>query len=261
LAIKLIADPHGCFEGLTGNIASEDILIILGDVLDLVDWSDISGILPDIMGRDHFITRLQAALAGGPEEGVALRNEIISPHGGYYDKLLRRVSEQYGRLSEVLGEIGCRAYLIYGNGDIPELMRASLDGKGKVTIAGGKVEIEGSLFGFVPGALYSPFRMPSEMDDEQYGRMLRELGRVDVLCTHIPPQTEAATMDVVAGKPVLGSNELLAYLEENRPRILYHGHVHQPAQRELLIGGTRVINVGYYKKERYVHVHGEEDGV
>jgi Icc-related predicted phosphoesterase len=62
-------------------------------------------------------------------------------------------------------------------------------------------------------------------------------------------------MDVVAGRPVEGSASLLEYLEANRPKILYHGHVHQPAQRELLVGDTRVINVGYYKRQGYIHTH------
>jgi Icc-related predicted phosphoesterase len=261
LAIKLIADPHGYFENLTDRISDDDVLIVLGDVLDLVDWSDFSGILPEVIGRDKFIAKLQAAFAAGPGGGTTLRDEILSPGGGYNQELLQRIDEEYGRFSEVLRKIGCRAYVIYGNGDVPDLMRAALNGTGSAVVAEGKIEIEGSMFGFVPGAIYSPFMMPSEMDDEQYGEMLQKLGKVDVLCTHIPPQTEAATMDVVAGKPVIGSQNLLAYLEENRPAYLYHGHVHQPAQRELVIAGTRVINVGYYKKERYIHTHGDDDDI
>ncbi|MFW6114066.1 MAG: metallophosphoesterase family protein, partial [Actinomycetota bacterium] len=77
----------------------------------------------------------------------------------------------------------------------------------------------------------------------------------DVLCTHVPPRYEAATMDVVAGRPVEGSESLLEYIERERPAYVYHGHVHNPKQRELKIGGTLVINVGYYKRGRYVHLH------
>ena len=155
----------------------------------------------------------------------------------------------------MLGGIGCRAYVIYGNGDIPVALAESLDGAESATLAPRRVEIEGSTFGFVHGALYSPFMMPAEMDDRAYGGKLRELGPVDVLCTHIPPRLEEAVFDVVAGRPVEGSETLLHYLEENRPAFHYHGHVHQPAQRELHLGGTTVINVAYYKREGYVHLH------
>jgi Icc-related predicted phosphoesterase len=257
LAIKLIADPHGRFDDLGEKISPGDTLLVLGDVLDLIDWADISGILPEVLGRDNLINKLMSAVGAGPQAAVGLRDELLAPDGGYYEELLLRVNESYKAFSGVLEEVGCAAYVIYGNGDIPELLEASLNGSSKVVLASGEVEIGGSVFGFVPGALYSPFMMPAEMDDEAFGERLRELGPVDILCTHIPPQVEAATMDVVAGRPVEGSACLLRYLEENKPRILYHGHVHQPAQRELLVGETRVINVAYYKRSGYVHTHAD----
>jgi Icc-related predicted phosphoesterase len=65
----------------------------------------------------------------------------------------------------------------------------------------------------------------------------------------------------VAGRPVEGSSRLLQYIEEKKPAYNYHGHVHQPGQRELLIGRTRVINVGYYRGNGHVQVHGDENGV
>ncbi|RJP29411.1 MAG: hypothetical protein C4536_11425 [Actinobacteria bacterium] len=255
MAIKLIADAHGRYEDLCESIMPEDILIILGDVLDLIDWADISGILPDVVGKENLVSKLMSAVASGPGAAVELRDELLAPDGGFYPELERRVVESYGIFGRVLKDIGCRAYIIYGNGDIPEALEASLNGAANAVMARGRIEIADSVFGFVPGALYSPFMMPAEMDDETFGAQLRELGPVDILCTHIPPRLEAATMDVVAGRPVEGSARLLEYIEENRPRILYHGHVHQPAQRELLVGETQVINVAYYKRTGYVHTH------
>ncbi len=61
---------------------------------------------------------------------------------------------------------------------------------------------------------------------------------------------------MVANRPQSGSAGLLRYIEKMQPRFAYHGHVHQPAQREIRIGETRVVNVAYYKRDRYVHVHG-----
>lgn len=256
MAIKLIADAHGRYEDLRESIVPEDTLLVLGDILDLIDWADISGILPEVVGKKNLVNKLMSAVAAGPHAAVELRDELLAPDGGFYPELERRVTASYAVFGRVLREIGCSAYIIYGNGDIPEALEASLDGAANAVMAEGRVEIEGSVFGFVPGALYSPFMMPAEMDDEAFGARLRELGPVDILCTHIPPRLEAATMDVVAGRPVEGSARLLEYIEENSPRILYHGHVHQPAQRELLVGETRVINVAYYKRTGYIHTHG-----
>jgi Icc-related predicted phosphoesterase len=258
LAIKLIADPHGRFDGLTGEITRDDILFVLGDVLDLIDWADISGILPDVLGRDNLIRKMMSALKAGPQAGVELRDELISPDGGYFEELVGKVGESYASFARVLEEIGCRAYIIFGNGDIPDLLENVLDELDeRVVLARGKVEIDGTMYGFVPGALYSPFMMPAEMDDISFTDRLNEMGPVDILCTHIPPKLDEATFDVVAGRPVEGSAGLLDYIEVNRPRIHYHGHVHQPAQRELQVGETRVINVAYYKREGYIHTHDE----
>jgi Icc-related predicted phosphoesterase len=261
LAIKLIADPHGSFQGLMDVVRADDILIVLGDIPDLIDWADFSGIIPDVVGKELFINKILYAMKEGPQAAVELRDELLSPDGVYFQELLERTSEQYRRFCAVLDEIGCRTYIVYGNADIPELLQMAMDGSQNAVLARGRMEIEGTIFGFVPGAIYSPFKLPAEMDDRMFGARLDELRDLDVLCTHIPPQYEAAVFDVVAGRPVEGSRTLLEYIERVRPAYLYHGHVHQPAQRELRIGDTRVINVAYYKRDRYVHVHGEDHGV
>ncbi|MBC7248169.1 MAG: metallophosphoesterase [Actinobacteria bacterium] len=255
MAVRLVSDLHGRFSDLAEAVEPGDVLIVLGDILDLIDWADISGILPDVVGRERLIEKLLAAAKSGPPAAVALRDELISPQGKYYQELLSRSGEQYGDFAAALKGMEAKVYVIYGNGDIPFLLAEAIRDLGNVELAEGKRDIDGQLFGFVCGAVYSPFRMPAEMDDASFGERLRALGRVDVLCTHIPPRVDEAVFDVVAGRPVEGSETLLHYLEENRPAFHYHGHVHQPAQRELRLGDTTVINVAYYKREGYVHLH------
>lgn len=255
MAVRLVSDLHGRFADLAAAVEPGDALIVLGDILDLIDWADISGILPDVVGRERLIGKLLAAAKQGPGAAVALRDELISPQGKYYQELLSRSREQYLDFAKVLEGINGKVYVLYGNGDIPFLLAEALRGLRNVELIEGKREIEGHMFGFVCGAVYSPFRMPAEMDDASFGKKLRELGKVEVLCTHIPPRVDAAVFDVVAGRPVEGSETLLRYLEEYRPVFHYHGHVHQPAQRELRLGDTTVVNVAYYKREGYVHLH------
>ncbi len=255
MAVRLVSDLHGRFADLPSAVIPGDTLMVLGDILDLIDWADISGILPEVVGRERLVEKLLTAAREGPQAAVALRDEIMSPQGEYFQELLAHSREQYQRFAEVLGEMDGKVYVLYGNGDIPQLLAEAIEGLGNAELAEGRRDIDGHTFGFVCGAVYSPFRMPAEMDDASYGERLQELGRVDVLCTHIPPRVEEAVFDVVAGRPVEGSETLLRYLEENRPAFHYHGHVHQPAQRELRLGDTRVINVGYYKREGYIHLH------
>ncbi|MDY6793659.1 MAG: metallophosphoesterase [Actinomycetota bacterium] len=259
MAIKLIADPHGYFKGLVGEVRENDTLLVLGDVLDLIDWADLSGILPEVLGKENLVERIFSAFAAGPEAAMAMREELLSLQGEYFQELLRRINDDYRRFTKVLREIGCRTYIIYGNSDMPEILESSLDGLHKSTLVEGRVELEGETFGFVPGPLYSPFKMPREIDDEEFGSRLEELGRVDVLCTHIPPRWDAALFDVVAERPVEGSEKLLEYIEREKPALVYHGHVHHPAQRAVRIGDTKVVNVAYYKRDKHVYRHGNED--
>ena len=255
MAVKLVSDLHGRFRDLHQVVSEDDILMVLGDVLDLIDWADLSGILPEVVGRDRLVTMLREALAGGPEAAAALRMDLLTPQGRYYQEIMDRSRAQYGDFAQALRRAGCRVYVIYGNGDFPDLLEDALREVEGAEVASGREEIDGHLFGFVPGAVHSPFRMPAEMGDEAYGERLAELGAVEVLCTHIPPRVEEAVFDVVAGRPVEGSETLLRYIREHRPRVLYHGHVHQPARKELVIGDTRVVNVGYYKRQGHVHLH------
>lgn len=255
MAVRLVADLHGRYSDLHREVEEGDVLLVLGDILDLIDWADLSGIIPEVVGRDRLVEKFLAAMKKGPGAALELRDEIISPHGRYYHEVRERAAGQYRDFAAALRRAGCRAHVIYGNGDLPDLLREALREAGNAVLAEGRLEIDGALFGFVPGAVFSPFRMPAEMEDREFGTRLQELGRVEVLCTHIPPRVHEALFDVVAGRPVEGSETLLRYLEENAPAVLYHGHVHQPAQRELRVGKTRVVNVAYYKREGYVHLH------
>ncbi len=256
MPVKLIADVHSSIRGIGERVGPGDTLLVLGDVLGLIDWVDFSGILPEVLGSDNLRSMLFDAFAAGEEAARRMREELLSPSGEYYELLQARVEAEYGEFRQALEDAGCRALVIFGNSDLPEALSAALEGSATVEMAEGAVELEGEVFGFLPGSLNSPFRMPGESDDEELRERLERLGRVDALCAHIPPDLEALTFDVVAGRSQLGSAALLDYIREHRPSRVYHGHVHQPAQREYDIGPTRCVNVGYYKRQRYVHLHG-----
>jgi len=75
---------------------------------------------------------------------------------------------------------------------------------------------------------------------------LDRLGRVDVLCTHVPPAITSLATDVVAGR-TKGSTAVLEYLERARPPFHYFGDVHQPQASRWRLGATRCVNVGYFR--------------
>ncbi len=257
MAVKLIADVHSAIGGIGDQVGPEDTLLVLGDVLGLVDWADFTGILPEVLGQDNLRDMLFSAFASGAEAARNLKEILLSPQNEYYESLRNRVEDDYREFREALEATRCRALVLFGNSDIPDAMRDVFDGSDRVEMVEGTQELEGKIFGFLPGSIRSPFDMPGENDDEYIRARLESLGKVDVLCAHIPPELEELTFDVVAGRNVLGSAAMLEYIRKHQPERVYHGHVHQPAQRTFDIGSTRLVNVGYYKRQRYVHLHGE----
>jgi Icc-related predicted phosphoesterase len=260
VAVKLIADVHSSIRGIEGSVGPGDTLLVLGDVLGLIDWADFSGILPEVLGKDNLRRMLFGAFAAGAEAARRMKEELLSPKGEYYELLQKRVLEDYREFRRVVEGCGCSALVIYGNSDLPEAMQEVFQGSPSVRLVEGRMELEGQTFGFLPGSLKSPFEMPAEEDDDYFEERLENMGEVDVVCAHVPPEVHAAVFDVVAGRPQRGSAALLRYIEKCRPLYVYHGHVHQPAQRSIELGSTRVVNVAYFKRERYVHPHGGETG-
>lgn len=257
MAVKLIADVHSAIGGIGDRVGPEDTLLVLGDVLGLIDWADFTGILPEVIGRDRLREMLFQAFAAGEEAARNLKNILLSPENEYFDSLRERVEGDYRDFRRAVEDAGCRTLVLFGNSDIPDAMQEVFDGSDVVEMAEGTKDMGGQVFGFLPGSVTSPFDMPGESDDEYIRGRLMGLGKVDVLCAHIPPSMEELTFDVVAGRNVLGSTAMLDYIREHQPGYVYHGHVHQPAQRTFEIGSTTLVNVGYYKRQRYVHIHGE----
>ena len=83
---------------------------------------------------------------------------------------------------------------------------------------------------------------------------LEQLGRVDVLCTHVPPAVPPLASDVIGGR-YKGSGPVLAYIERHRPGFHYFGDVHQPQASSWRIGTTLCRNVGYFRATGRPMVH------
>jgi Icc-related predicted phosphoesterase len=260
VAVRLIADVHSSVQGINEMVDPGDTLLVLGDVLGLIDWADFSGILPEVLGEENLRSMLFRAFAAGAEAARRMKEELLSPEGEFYELLRKRVLEDYREFRRAVEESGCRALVIYGNSDLPEVMEEVFEGSPTLRLVEGVVEVEGQAFGFLPGSLKSPFEMPAETEDDVFAERLEAMGEVEVLCAHVPPDLEAATFDVVAGRHQRGSAALLRYIQQREPAFVYHGHVHQPAQRSLELGSTRVVNVAYFKRGRYVHLHEPSSG-
>jgi Icc-related predicted phosphoesterase len=229
--VHVVSDVHGNADALARAGEGADALLVLGDLLDFVDYHDHSqGILGTIFGADKVATFAELR-----------RNRQGSEIAAYARSLFAAMTAP--------------TYATPGNVDAPALW-PEFAGRG-VHILDGEVAKIGELrFGFAGGALLPPGAVlrsgatwrPYLRTEEEFGTAVAGLGEVDVVCTHVPPAVPELTYDVVARRPERGSAALLDAIMRHRPRWSLFGHVHQPLAQRARVGRTECVNVGHFKR-------------
>lgn len=250
----LVADVHGAFDALREVAQRGEPLLVLGDLINFIDYRTNEGIAAEVFG-DDFVAQITRFRATGDYRGS---RRLWEEHtDGKREQvralLVAKVDEQYAECRVALE--GATAYVTFGNVDWPEKLRASLP-KGVRFVDGEVVEIEGLRVGFAGGGAPTPVRGRGEVTDEEMAAKLQELGPVDVLCSHLPPAIPALYQDVITGRPERGSQPILEYLLRHQPAFHYFGDVHQPQAHRWRVGRTLCSNVGYFRATRRAVRHG-----
>ena len=259
MAVYVVSDLHGASDGLTKAIPEGSTLLLLGDLLNLLDYTTFTGILTEVFSVEAVREVADLRAQGRVEEARAImRRRSEGREDWVRQEIGRRVVEQY---TEVFAALPHPTYLILGNVDNPAIARSFAADNPAVIEADSKVfTIEGERFGFVGGALPSPLNVPGEITEEEMASRLDSLGEVDVLCTHIPPAIPELCFDTLAGHPERGSADIRRYIEDVQPRRAYFGHVHQPLVSVMHVGRTMCVNVGYFRatQRAFPHRPGQE---
>ncbi|MCW2887781.1 MAG: metallophosphoesterase [Streptosporangiaceae bacterium] len=245
MRIHVVSDVHGNVDALARAGDGADAFICLGDLILFVDYEDHGqGIFADLFGQDNadrFIAlRTQKRFDDARDFSRRMWSSLEGPAWPHIEAAVRR---QYAALFEVMP---APAYLTYGNVDIPRMWGDHLR-DGHRVLDGEVTEIGGRTFGFVGGGLRTEYRTPYELDDEAYAEKVAAVGKVDVLCCHIPPAVPELLYDTVARRFERGSEAVLQVIRETQPRYVLFGHVHQPLVRRTRIGRTECINVGHFR--------------
>ncbi len=244
----IVSDVHAAFDALAEVAQAGETLLVLGDLINLVDYRTGEGAVADVLGAEF--GRRSAALRGaGDYAGMrALWREVI---GERLDEVRAgidaAVGRQYRQMTVALK--GAKGYVTFGNVDRPDQLAAALP-DGMVFVDGEVVEIDGLRFGFVGGGVETPLRAAGEVSDAEMARKLDRLGPVDVLCSHLPPAVPALHTDVVTGRRERASVPILDYLRSTRPAFHFFGDVHQPQAHRWRLGPTLCVNVGYFRATR-----------
>jgi Icc-related predicted phosphoesterase len=240
----LVADVHGAADHLRRVAAAGETVLVLGDLINFIDYRTMDGILADLVGREWVATMVELRAAGRTADIEVMWEQLRAGREAELRARHRQLVESaYERVCGALA--GARAYVTYGNVDWPELLRRHLP-RGAHFVDSGVVELEGLRVGMVGGGVTTGLGVPGEVDDDTMTDRLAGLGEVDVLCTHVPPAVGPLQKDVVGGRQK-GSGPVLDYLLAARPRFHYFGDVHQPQALWWKVGDTLCRNVGYFR--------------
>jgi Icc-related predicted phosphoesterase len=228
-----------------------DALIVLGDLLEAVDYNDPSrGIMGRLYGAENTARwiELRTAQRFGEARDFsrAMRAQAAAERGlDPQEMLLEAIRAAY---RDIFAVMPSPAWCTYGNVDAPWLWQEFVS-DGIRVLDGEVAEIGGLRVGFVGGGLSDqPSRYPYLVTEEQYAEKVAALGAVDILCSHIPPAVPELCYDTVARRFERGSGALLEAVRAHQPRLVLFGHVHQPLQARMRIGRTECVNVGHFRE-------------
>lgn len=253
MRIHVVSDVHGNVEDLKRAGDGADALVVLGDLLDFVDYHDYAqGILGRVFGPDK-VARFAELRRGAPGKEIgAYARSLWASLPNPSEVVEQAVRQQY---TELFAAMPAPAYVTAGNVDAPHLW-ADFAGAGIHMLDGATADIGGFRFGFVGGALLPPGGtlrrdapwVPYLRTEEDFDAALGNVGEADVICTHIPPAVAELLYDVVARRPEHGSSGLLGWIRRQRPHWSLFGHVHQPLAARMRLGRTECVNVGHFKR-------------
>ena len=241
----MISDLHGAVEHIPEAAADVDRLVVLGDLINVLDYRTMDGILVDIFGKEPVAQAASLRSQGRYQEA----RETIRQHApeglDVRARMAELASEQYTRVFDALPD---GTIVTYGNVDIPPVLLSLLP-PSITFVESGTFELAGLRWGIVGGGVRTPLGLPAELDDENHAARLESLGDVDVVGTHYPPRIPWLCYDTVARKFEPGNTPLIGYIQEHKPRYSLFGHVHNPLASRGLIGETELINVGHFQAD------------
>ncbi|MDJ0497200.1 MAG: metallophosphoesterase [Acidimicrobiia bacterium] len=251
--IRIVSDVHGAAAALGRVVRGDSPLLVLGDLINFIDYRDNSGIVSDVAGRG-FVDRVVELRARGD---YAAAGELWRDYRkGREDELRERyalaIRAEYSVVCEALR--GVDAYVTYGNVDNPAVMRELLPSSARFVEAE-VVTLDDRRIGIVGGGVPT-INSPGEISDAEMAKRLATIGPVDILCTHVAPAIAPLATDVIGGRQK-GSPAVLAFIEEHQPGYHYFGDIHQPQAVSWRIGRTLSQNVGYFRATGRVVVHRE----
>ncbi|MCP4305294.1 MAG: metallophosphoesterase [bacterium] len=249
--IRLVSDVHGAVAALAREAPGDSPLLVLGDLINFIDYRDNHGIVSEVAGQEFVDEVVKLRSAGDfTSAGELWRTHSKGREDAFRSAYADAIARAYNEICATLE--GVEAYVTYGNVDNPSVLESHLPASATY-IEAGVIELDGLTIGLVGGGVPT-INSPGEISDAEMADRLREIGPVDMLCTHVAPAVRQLSADVIGGREK-GSPAVLAYLLEHQPPLHYFGDIHQPQAVRWDIGRTVSQNVGYFRATGRVFVH------
>jgi len=150
----------------------------------------------------------------------------------------------YAAIGDVLRRRSGMVYVLPGNHESESDIADMCDAYGLHTFHGGVLEIDGF---YVAGLGYSnptPFNTPGEYTEAEIASRLKPFHGLKplVLICHCPPY--GTPLDLTSAGDHCGSTSILRFIETERPRRFFCGHIHEAAGVTARIGETVGVNTG-----------------
>lgn len=228
-----------------------------GELVEVAEGEQLKGLRSQIRASGRYDVLLE------PDQKAAYDRDPARVATELFPEAVRASLASWLELAEDrLSELGIPAYMMLGNDDYPEL--ASLfQGEYVRNVEGEIVELPGGFEMISLGySNRTPWDSPRELDEDELAKRIEEMATglgypgQAVYNLHCPPHgthlDRAASLDadfrpVVEGGQVkiipVGSTAVRAAIEEHRPLLGLHGHIHESSGAQKL-GRTVVINPG-----------------
>ncbi|CAN5488550.1 metallophosphoesterase family protein [soil metagenome] len=153
------------------------------------------------------------------------------------------VHEGLGQTIDALSSIETPTFLVPGNNETEDALRAATGGWDAATVLhGDSAEHDGvTFFGLGAGIPTTPWDWSFDLDDDAAADELSACPEDAVLILHSPPRGHC---DKGGTGEELGSPAIAAAIEGRKPRVAVCGHIHDSWGCESAIGPTAIHNLG-----------------
>lgn len=240
-----ISDIHHGIEHLKSLPSNKGPVVILGDLINWIDYRNGDGIAKDVFGIENVELLIRYRKEHKFDERKNLWKKLyLDNPDEIASKMSKSINKQYEDVFDAL--LKNEVWIIPGNVDDVEIINSHLS-KSVINVDGELVSYKNITFGFSGGGVPTPINARGEITEENFFKKLETLSGCDIICTHAPPKVPSLITDVITNKEEQGWDSLLSFIQKYQPKYSLFGDVHQPVASKWVIGKTICRNIGYFR--------------